>query len=205
MRNLETIQITFDPAKSDKQIVREIFKNHTATVLWCSIKTGNIVDQYFNDTVMKVAKEIDEKEPWNYHEFLKIVSPLTNQFGKVVVSFDTFCGGYEFEIDHEFWFDIFAAIKHKRCFRLEQKNEGSNMILKIIGTDVEYKLDFKFFNEMKYIPRIGETIVVDHVDLPMSFQPIENSKFKVVDIETHMSTELKSASINQIYIYLEKV
>jgi hypothetical protein len=69
------------------------------------------------------------------------------------------------------------------------------VILKILGNDTEYKLEFKYSQEIKHLPRIGETIVLD----------LEDNKFKVVDIQTHISTGLNSASINEVYVYLESI
>ena len=118
MHNLETVELTFDPSKSDNEKIREIFKNHASTVIWCSIKSCNVVDQYFNDIVLEVVKKLDDKSLWKYREFLKVVEKLTNSYGTVCVSLEAFCG-CEHEIDHEFWSDIHKAINRKRCFNLK--------------------------------------------------------------------------------------
>lgn len=120
MHNQETIKMGFDPSKLEDETLRAIFKDHVATVLWCSIKSGHIVDQYFNDLILECAAKADIKEH-SYHAFIKSMQRLTNQYGKICV-YETQLGFNQYEIDHEFWGDIFNAILYKRCFRLEYNN-----------------------------------------------------------------------------------
>jgi hypothetical protein len=115
MHNLEVYKIKFDPESSNDSLVREIFKNKIATILWCSIKAGHVVDQYFNKNILEIANKLNEHQ--HYCNFLKITSDLNSQFGRVTVD-GTMLHHYD-EIDHEFWSDIFKAINNQRCFKIE--------------------------------------------------------------------------------------
>ena len=118
MHNLEVFNLVFDINASSNVNIREIFKNRIATILWCSIKSGHIADQYFDQLILKVSKELEnDQDSCNYQEFLKITSSLNNQFGRICVWETMF--DKQFEIDHEFWSDIFKAIHNKRCFKIE--------------------------------------------------------------------------------------
>jgi len=51
MHNLEVFNLVFDINASSNVNIREIFKNRIATILWCSIKSGHIADQYHHEHV----------------------------------------------------------------------------------------------------------------------------------------------------------
>lgn len=116
MHTLETYTITFDPETSTED-VKKIFKSRTASILWCAIKTCHITDQYFNKEILETSKLIDSADTRNYQEFLKLCKILTDRFGLLNV-FDTQFNK-QWEIDHEFWSDIFKAILRMRVFKTE--------------------------------------------------------------------------------------
>jgi hypothetical protein len=120
MHVLETIKLSFDPKESNDE-VKKIFENETSKILWCCIKSGHITSQYFNNTIIKVTQTISDKKPENYKDFLGCIAPLTNNFGRICVSESQF-GGSDYEIDHEFWSDIFNFINHKKFFEVQIKN-----------------------------------------------------------------------------------
>jgi len=113
MKIPETIKLQFDPTKSGKK-VQEIFANKTATILWCAIRNGHIVDQHFNDKVLSVARAFNKKQPRLYNEFLEMAAPLSAMYGRATV-----WEGYLYtdtRIDHEFWGQVYMTICGKRFF-----------------------------------------------------------------------------------------
>jgi hypothetical protein len=125
MHNQEIVILASDPTKSENKSIRAIFENRIATVLWCSIRNCHAVDQYFNDNIIECASNIDTTKH-NYHIFLESVSQLTKQYGRVCV-YETQFAGSQYEIDHEFWGDVFNAILHRRCFRYEIKTVNESV------------------------------------------------------------------------------
>jgi hypothetical protein len=122
MHNREEYQINFQPEESKDPEIREIFKSRTAQILWCSIKQNNITHQYFNATVLEIAKRLDEYRPepggyLDYPEFIAITRKLNTQFG--VVTVEEFMLGCSQVVDNEFWADIYKAFKQKRCFKIK--------------------------------------------------------------------------------------
>lgn len=117
MHAQEIIKINFDPVQKDS-IIRRIFEVHPAKVLWCLIKYNHITDSHFDSKIFELGQKIEEQMPEYYRDFLKIVQDLTNQFGRVTTDEFMFMG-HSSEIDHEFWSDVYKAIKHKRCFNVE--------------------------------------------------------------------------------------
>lgn len=124
MHTQEIINLRFDPKSSEDPVIKETFECYPASVLWCCIKYRHITNQYFNKKILKTGKALAKLPhiPWKYHDFLDIVSDLTNEFGKVCVLEEQF-GGSQYEIDHEFWGDVFKALHHKRCFRIEVEGQ----------------------------------------------------------------------------------
>lgn len=122
MHNREEYQINFQPEESKDPEIREIFKSRTAQILWCSIKHSHITHQYFNATVLEIAKKLDEYKPelggcLNYQEFIAITRKLNTQFG--VVTVEEFMLSCSQVVDNEFWADIYKAFKQKRCFKIK--------------------------------------------------------------------------------------
>lgn len=116
MHNKEEYIIHFKPEESEYPEIREIFKSRTALILWCSIKSLHVTHQYFNSTVLEIAKELDRQKPENYKEFLDITFKLNLQFG--VVTVEELMYRCETVIDNEFWADIYKAFKYKRIFKI---------------------------------------------------------------------------------------
>ena len=114
MKNLEVFKFGFDPDKCDL----EVLKNRVSRIIWTCIKNNHLVDQYFNDDVLNVAKRIKTNNPSNYQEFKNIIraSPL-NVFGRITVDEKVlFC---QTEMDHEFWGRVWRYIKGRSKFRIE--------------------------------------------------------------------------------------
>lgn len=113
------IKIRFDPKKSENPEIRKIFENHKATVLWCCIKNNHITSQYFNETILETVELLNEKGYYpKYHDFLNCCFKLTRNFGKVPVTNSNIGPGL-FEIDHEYWSDIYKMVYLKTPFKLE--------------------------------------------------------------------------------------
>lgn len=116
MHAIQEVKLQFDPAKNEDEEIREIFKDSTATILWCSIKSGHVTSQYFNKNVLEVAKKYNKTHTRDYDTFLDIVSKLL-VFGKVTVNQTIMqC---DQKIDHEFWGDVFRSVIGQRHFKWE--------------------------------------------------------------------------------------
>lgn len=121
MKTLEVYQFGFDPEKSDD----EIFKDRTSLILWTCIRSKHITDQYFSKKIKDVADRIKKEKPDNYFDFEKIIkSSKLRGFGQVSVHETMhYC---DKKMDHEFWSDIWKAIKGKRLFKIEIISDEEN-------------------------------------------------------------------------------
>lgn len=57
---IKTVNVLFDPAAS---AVADIFANDIARAIWCLYRGGHVVNQYFNDEVRRLAKELQDTPP----------------------------------------------------------------------------------------------------------------------------------------------
>ena len=106
--------LRFNPKEQSKEI-QEIFEDRTATILWCGIRGGHVTSQYFNQNVLKVAKEFDKKSyRTDYDEFLKVAHVLTATFGQATVYETTMT--HNQRIDNEFWGEMFRILIRQRAF-----------------------------------------------------------------------------------------
>lgn len=105
--------------------VQKIFKDPIARVLWCTIRCGHITSQYFNPLIIEIAEDLRKSEPKDYRDFLKRIVPLTNQFGRICVQ-ESRLLFHDYEIDHEFWADVYNMCFHNRYFKVNwnAKTEG---------------------------------------------------------------------------------
>lgn len=57
-----SVKLAFDPEYQGRRdsVIKEIFENKTARILYLAIKVNHIVNQYFNDNCLKIAKWIDD-------------------------------------------------------------------------------------------------------------------------------------------------
>ena len=111
-------ELKFDPSKSGDDNIRKIFNDSVSIILWCCIKTRHLVDQNFNDIVLNVTNKINSNFPNYYDEFVKLIVPLTNQYGVVSVKPNN-CGFNNYgpkHIDNEFWGQIYEMICNNRHF-----------------------------------------------------------------------------------------
>lgn len=117
MKAPETVKLAFDPMTTDDMDVRYVFKDKGATILWCMIKNGHIVSQSFARTVLDVAEKLKENRPRSYAEFMEVVRPFSNVFGRVIVdkSFPPMFS--QTRPDHEFWGGVYMAWTGKRYFK----------------------------------------------------------------------------------------
>jgi hypothetical protein len=110
--------LRFDPDASDDLLIRQIFQNNAAKVLWCAIKSSHVTDQYFNKITLDVSASFySAVNPCDYREFLVLTARLNNVYGRICV-YETIIHK-QFEIDHEFWSDILKAITGKLSFVIE--------------------------------------------------------------------------------------
>lgn len=117
MKCLEEYTLHFDPAKSNNEMIKKVFNCRPASILWCSIKSGHVTSQYFNEDVLRAGERIQKEGCANYDDFLSMCAQLTHQFGKVTVS-ESCLGLPDQRIDNEFWGSIYQATCGKRLFKL---------------------------------------------------------------------------------------
>jgi hypothetical protein len=114
----ETFTLRFDPEESENLDIKMIFRNKTAKIIWCAIKSAHVTDQYFNSTVLEVGETLTHAEdPCDYRAFLALTAKLNRTFGRICV-YESLMQ-HQYEIDHEFWSDIFKAINGRRAFNIE--------------------------------------------------------------------------------------
>lgn len=61
-KQLEEVKFAFDPYKSDNPTIRAVFQDDIAQIIWCAIKRNHLVDQYFNDNCIGLAKTLRLKK-----------------------------------------------------------------------------------------------------------------------------------------------
>ncbi|MFH0779707.1 MAG: hypothetical protein V1928_02500 [Parcubacteria group bacterium] len=119
MHCLQEFSLDFDPSETEGT-VKQIFASPAAKYIWICIKSGHVTCKEDYESILHYGKLVDdyrEKNRLNYRQFLTMVRPLTNRFGRVLVD-GTYQYSQEYEIDHEFWSDIFRAIIHDRSVRI---------------------------------------------------------------------------------------
>jgi len=112
MKCLEIAKLQFKPENSDNEI-KEIFECYESKVLWCCIKSNHVTDQFFNTRIIAVAKELQQHQPNEYDEFIKLCEPLVNLFGRITIQGTAFDMLQPTKTDHEYWSGIFNHINGK--------------------------------------------------------------------------------------------
>lgn len=108
--------LRFDP-QSASPLVREIFENRTARTLWMLWKSGHIVCDGFDATVLKIAKKIDANNATTAAE-LAACFPHNDGYGTFVAGdVQRFCEEYRrFFVGEE---EIAYEIVRPSCARRE--------------------------------------------------------------------------------------
>jgi hypothetical protein len=114
MKAPETVAFAFDPDKSDIPALA----NRIGRILWACIRSGHIVDQYFNDQVLDMAEWIDKDKPSNYETFVKMINMShLNRFGTRPYGEDgKECRGYR--TDPEFWRGVWEYINGEKTLSI---------------------------------------------------------------------------------------
>ncbi len=99
-----------------------------ALIINCCVRLGHIVDQYFFDNTVKLAKVVvkqKEEKEFNYDSFLASVYKhgLSN-FGRLSLG-NSYSGG---PIDHNFWHRVYDYIQGETSFHCKVEGSSDNLM-----------------------------------------------------------------------------
>jgi len=116
--------------------IREFFRegdwNRYALILNCCIRSWHIVDQYFHDSIIKLAKKLVHhqvlKEKLHYDEFLSYVFIYKlSSYGNIHFH-ENVLSGYSSRIDHNFWYRVYDYLMGETEFHCKVTDSSDNLI-----------------------------------------------------------------------------
>ena len=111
--NVEEREFTFDPFKSSNPEIRAVFQDDIAQIIWVGIKWKHLVDQYFNQNCIGLAKTLRLKK-WANITGAELNSMLMSR---------RMIGSQEEDVGD----NLLPYIKGERKFKYVIKEEGEGM------------------------------------------------------------------------------
>lgn len=124
MHCLQEFDLNFDPNEKEG-VVKKIFASRAARFIWVCVKSGHLTCDEDYEAILRCGMFVDKVRSGKrliYRKFLRLVGVLTEKFGRALI--DGSSAVLEYEIDHEFWSDVFRAIIGDRHIKINIMKNG---------------------------------------------------------------------------------
>jgi len=68
------VKLSFDPQKSVRPFMKEVFENRIARNIWIGYKRDHVTSQFFTEDCLRIAEAVAKEKPKNLDELLLLLS-----------------------------------------------------------------------------------------------------------------------------------